>query len=269
MNIIVFSKDRAMQLELFLRSFNKYVTNYVNYKINILYTFSNENFKLGYDKLMKKYNYLSSESNLSVNWVKETDFKSNLISLIDMNNNYIVFFVDDIVFKNPIDFYDEQMTIFENDPDILCRSLRLQPNFKYSYASKEIMTNPEFLEHNIYNWKDESGDYGYPMSVDGHIYRTKDIIPYILKLPYKNPNSFEGQMAIYPMLKPKMIIYDKSIIINNPCNKVQTNNPNFHGNISAEFLNNKYLDGYIISLENFDGIETETCHQEINLIFKK
>jgi len=262
MNVIIFSKNRAMQLELFIRSFNTYVKNPNDYLIKVLYTYSNNNFKKGYENLI-------INSNKNILWKKEENFKLDLINLINQHDAYTVFFVDDILFKNSIDFNDKQQEIFEQDTDILCRSLRLQPNLIYSYASKLNMINPEFLENNIYYWNGQSGDYGYPMSVDGNIYRTNQIFSYVVNLQYTNPNSFEGNMAIRPLNLPKMICYNKSIIINNPCNKVQINNPNFHGEIDAEFLNTKYLNGYSISLENFDGIENISCHQEIDLIFKK
>jgi hypothetical protein len=261
MNIIVFSKDRAMQLELFIRSFNIYVKNPDKYWIKILYTYSDDKFKNGYEKLI-------SESNGDILWKKEENFKSDLINLINQYDAFTVFFVDDIIFKNTIDFDDKQKEIFEQDNEILCRSLRLQPDLTHSYASKTNMVNPMFLDNNIYLWKGESGDYGYPMSVDGHIFRTNQIFPYVLNLPYTNPNSFEGNMAIRPINLPKMICYDKSIIINNPCNKVQTNNPNYHGIIDVRELNKKFLDGFIISLENIDGLKNNACHQEIDLIFK-
>ena len=85
----------------------------------------------------------------------------------------------------------------------------------------------------------------------------------------KNPNSFEGIMATNSLNLPKMICYNKSIIVNNPCNIVQTNNPNIHGNVDVNELNNKFLEGYIISLNNFDGIENTSCHQEIKINFKR
>jgi hypothetical protein len=65
-----------------------------------------------------------------------------------------------------------------------------------------------------------------------------------------------------------MICYDKSIIVNNPCNKVQTNNPNLHGSEDQQELNKSFLDGKIISLENIDGIDNISCQQEIKIIFK-
>jgi hypothetical protein len=70
------------------------------------------------------------------------------------------------------------------------------------------------------------------------------------------------------MRQPKMICYDKSIIVNNPCNKVQTVNGNIHGNVNTIDLNNNFLEGKIISMKNIDGIENISCHQEIEIIYE-
>ena len=85
MNIIVFSKDRALQLELFIRSFNKYVKNFNNYTINIIYTYSNSQFEAGYNKLILM-NYTN------VKFIKEGDFKKDVINCIDKNKKaYSIF----------------------------------------------------------------------------------------------------------------------------------------------------------------------------------
>ena len=65
-----------------------------------------------------------------------------------------------------------------------------------------------------------------------------------------------------------MICYQKSIIINNPCNIVQNNNPNKHGNENIDELNDKYLDDYIIDMKDFDNINNISCHQEIKINLK-
>lgn len=273
-NIIVFSKDRAMQLELFLRSFAIYVYNFHRYKINVLYTYSNKSYKEGYDKLIKEigvnipYFYQAAYC-MSIKFILENDFRKNVIELVNPNKKYTVFFVDDDIFKNQVDFYDRQMDIFNNDPKILCRSLRLHPNLTYCYTQKTKMRKPEFLADNVFYWKKTDIDYGYPMSVDGHIFRTKEIFPLIKKIDFINPNTFEGYMAVNPLTLPKMICYDTSIIVNNPVNMVQTNNENYHGNISQAYLNKMFLKGYKISLENIAGIENISCHQEIEFkLFK-
>ena len=260
-NITVFSKNRAAQLELFIRSFNKYVFNAENYMINVIYQFTDDQYRMGYEKL---FGMMYS----NVTYVKESNFKQNVIDTIDLNKKYTVFFVDDNIFKNPFNFYDEQMGIFDNDDEILCRSLRLHTKLTICYPEgNRHIKPPVFSDNNIFYWKGEQGDYGYPMSLDGHIFRTKQIYPYIIKPYYVNPNTMEGSWASRPMNLPKMICYDNSIIVNNPCNKVQTVNGNIHGNVSITDLNNKFLDGKLISLNNIDGIENSSCHQEIEMIY--
>ena len=94
-NIIVFSKDRACQLELFLRSMKFYFKEFDQHIINVLYTYSNDKFKSGYDKLFTIHN----DSN--INYIKETqNFKNHILFLLDQDKAYTIFFVDDIVFKN-------------------------------------------------------------------------------------------------------------------------------------------------------------------------
>jgi len=266
MNIVVFSKDRALQLELFLRSFNKYVINCQDYKINVLYTFSSSDFKKGYDILISDFK--------NINFIRETSFKSDLISIISTENLYSVFFVDDDVFKNKIDFYDDQEKIFNKDSYIICRSLRLHIKLKSCYSNRTIYDKLPIFEKvgnsSIFKWVGEIGDYGYPMSLDGHIFNTVDILPLLFK-DYKNPNSLELVLAgnVNSINKSKIVCYNESIIINNPCNKVQTNNPNFHGNENQEKLNNNFLNGHRISLENIDGFENISCHQEIEIKYIK
>ena len=62
-------------------------------------------------------------------------------------------------------------------------------------------------------------------------------------------------------------MYDKSKIINIPVNKVQNFNNNVHGNISAEYLNEQYLNNKKIKLDNIEHFDNFSCHQEIDLIF--
>lgn len=257
MNIIVFSKDRACQLELFLRSMSEYFREFNSFKINILYTYSNEFFKNGYDKLINKYY-------TNINWIKENNFKNDLLSVINKNEKYTIFFVDDIIWKNYFSIKDEEFKIFEQDERILTLSLRLHPNLTYCYTMNIPLTP---TKSKIWKWRGLAGDYGYPMSLDGHFFRTTEIINLLNILEYKNPNQLEALLAINPINKPLMLCYDKSIIFNNPINKVQTNNPNRHGNITAEYLNQEFLKGFIIDLEKFRHIDNESCHKEIPIKF--
>ena len=226
---------------------------------------SNNNFENGYTKVKDRF------SNIIMN--KEKFFKKDLISLIDKTELETVFFVDDDIFKNHIDFNDNQKEIFDLDNNILCRSLRLSKYLKRCYPPNITYTKiPIFQTINkslVFNWKGHQGDYGYPMSLDGHIFKTIDILPIIIKRNFRNPNSLEDVLYINPIDKPYMICYEQSIIVNNPCNIVQTNNPNIHGDEDINELNKQYLNNNQISMINIDNINNISCHQEIEIIFEK
>ena len=137
------------------------------------------------------------------------------------------------------------------------------------FRSRVRMSKPDFDSNLLFKWQGLQGDYGYPNSLDGHFFRTNEMLPLIRAISFTNPNSFESSLAFYPLNKPKMICFEESIVVNNPVNKVQTNNPNFHGDVSAEFLNDKFLEGYIIDLYDFKGFKNISCHQEIEINFIK
>lgn len=259
-NIIVFSKDRAMQLELFLRSFKNLVKDSDRYLVHVLYTFSDNEYKMGYDVLIPLYP--------NVDFRLEKDFKQDVIDLVNPKNKYTVFFVDDNVFKEHFCFYDRQMDVFNENGSILCRSLRLSRTLSYCYPTRKVMAQPRFDGDGAFSWKTAQGDYGYPMSVDGHIYKTGTILEYIHD-DYGNPNTFEGKMAARGSNIPKMMCYQKSVIVNNPINKVQTVNSNLHGNVGAKQLNDAFLNGFAIQHEPFIGLENMSCHQEIPIQFIK
>ena len=260
LNIIVFSRDRACQLELFLRSMKFYFKEFSQYKINVLYTYSDTKFKEGYDKLFKIHN------DENINYIIETDkFKNHVLELLDPENPYTIFFVDDNVFKNHFTLDCKQFKLFTLDNNILTLSLRLHPHLIYCYAARVRMTAPNFDSNLLYKWYGADGDYGYPMSLDGHFFRTSDISVLTKSLTFNNPNSYESILSCYPLNRMKMICFENSVIINNPINKVQTFNNNFHGDVTAEYLNDSFLDGYVIDLYNFKELKNISCHQEIEI----
>jgi len=260
LNIIVFSKDRSCQLELFIRSMKLYFKEFDQHIVNILYTYSSDKFKEGYDKLFRIHN------DKNINYIKETDnFKKHVLLLLNPENPHTIFFVDDIIFKNPFTLECLQFKLFTLNNDILTLSLRLHPYLTYCYAAKVRMNPPNFDSNLLFKWHGQQGDYGYPMSLDGHFFRTSDISVLTKALTFSNPNSYESILSGYPLNRLKMICFEESVIINNPINKVQNFNNNYHGNISADFLNDKFLEDNIIDLEDFKGIKNPSCHQEIEI----
>ena len=85
---IVFSKDRAAQLDLLLRSINKNCPHF--FEVCVLYTYSNEEFKQGYSLIQDKY-----PSHDRYHWVDQTDFQKDLENLVDRSKQILVFLTDD------------------------------------------------------------------------------------------------------------------------------------------------------------------------------
>ena len=129
------------------------------------------------------------------------------------------------------------------------------------------------LIESIISWKvkDGTNDYAYPMSVDGHIFKT-DFIKYLCEvLEYNNPNLFEAMLSNFS--KSDMIIssYKHSKLVNSPINRVQEIFENLSGknyNYSAQDLNEMYLDGVTLDLKKMNFEEISGCHQEVRPIFK-
>jgi hypothetical protein len=259
-NVIIFSKDRACQLDLLIRSINKYYRGSSGDNVKVLYTYSTEYFKEGYGILKDR------EYGIDLVYEGGSSFKELTENLIDPRNPYTFFLVDDDVFKNPFDIDCKEMEIFKSDEDIACLSLRMHPGINYCYTIPCDSPAPEISPDLTWKWRGEVGDWGYPMSLDGHIFRTSDILPLMKSLDYSSPNTLEGTLANHPLSREKMVCLKDSVIVNNPCNKVQTDNANHCGDISAEFLNNAYLNGGEISMINIHGVKNTAPHTELEIL---
>ena len=161
--------------------------------------------------------------------------------------------MDDNVFKEDFSIKDDEVNFFQNNifgSDIICLSLRLHPNLTYCYPAKINMRKPNIIQSqkqyfgkNLIKWGIETGDFGYPMSLDGNLWKTNQIEKYIYNSNYNNPNSLEAAMAHKPLKFSYLLFYDKSKVLNIPINKVQTYNNNIYGNITVEELNELFLSG--------------------------
>lgn len=256
LQVIIFSKDRACQLEFLLRTFRAQVTGAS--VIKVLYMSTNEFFEKGYNKVKQKYS--------DVCFTKQSSFKQDLMTLVDKKLALTTFFVDDIAFIRPWNIQDEKLKILIANRDIACLSLRMDPKYDFCYAMKRKQTIPIFDNNHCWVWKNSSCDWGYPMSLDGHVFRTPDIVPLLEQLQYDNPNLLEGALARRPLDRNKMICYREGKIINNPVNKVQTVNQNIYGQqhpVDAVFLNQAFIEGNLIDNKSLGDITRFVAvHQE-------
>jgi len=266
-NIVIFSKDRAAQLDLFLRSMKRFFPDWHKYRdIHVLYTYSNEAFGAGYVRT------ITTHPEFHYAFENKGKFKADTLNLLLKERNFTMFFVDDNIFKNHFSLRSEEVKEFIIREDIACVSLRLCPRINFCYTMNVPMKVPTFTDSRrfIWKWKDAfPGDWSYPMSLDGHLFKTDEILPLLTLLEYSNPNTLEGNLANSPFNIPYMICFDDAKIFNVPANKVQNVNGNRHGNMTAWDINERFIKGGRLSLDkvlnNPLSINNTSCHQDVPL----
>jgi hypothetical protein len=261
-NGICFSKDRAAQLDLFIRSIEKNAKNI--FSIKVIYTTSNPEFEKGYEKLIEKFP--------EVKWIKEENFREQTIQAIsDTESDYTCFFTDDDIIYRKVD-EQEMVSKLEEDNMTFCFSMRLGLNTTTCYTMNcDNVIRPDFEDDKFisWDWSVHYMDFGYPLSVDGHIFRTKEIHKLTKKITFENPNTYEGRLQMfsnYP--KKKMWSYKNSALVNSPSNIVQSVYQNRKGEthgVSTKELNDAFLSGRCIELDKIDFSNIVGCHQELEL----
>ena len=257
-NIIIFSKDRASQLHLLIRSILK------NVKLNISgiivqYTTSTEEYEQGYSILKDMYS--------DITFFKETQFDKDFMSLINKNLPYILTFVDDCVVRGVVD-YNHIIDEFIKDDQIMCVNMRLGKSTRYRMGQiinndlicrPPMMVIPEEIQANQNKWLllkkgVRARGFYFAMSPFGHLYRTQDFIDCIGNTLFGNIWDLEEFIKKHPIQRPFSICYDDCKIIDTPLNTVNTLSTEEHGNITSKDLNKKWLDGYQIDGDIIDNL---------------
>jgi len=189
---IIFSKDRAMQLHAFLASYIEMASN--RGRIYILYTYSNERHKKSYEDLIELF------STQDFVFVKETQFRPQLIEIIEKSNaEKILFYVDDMIFTHKID-YNILKTI---DTTSAILSISRGKDMDYSIVLEKKLSLPAFtklsnnLEQFKWNYSDIYSDWTYPLGISGYMYGRTEIVSMFKAINFKAPNSLESGMQLF------------------------------------------------------------------------
>lgn len=261
--LVIFSKDRAMQLEALFSSIAKNARDVFS-DINVLFTTSDESYKYSYEILEENYS--------QVNFIEEKDFNNDIHNLIDDGSyNYIMFLTDDDIIFKDISAYGFKRFITEG---ICCFSYRLGTNINYCYScDKPNKLGIHSCHGNIisWDWRDEELDFNYPLSVTSHVFYSKLIKKVTKDLYFTNPNNMEAKIQERRNILPLgMMSPEYSCIVGIPANKVNTEYPNRNGlkyPYSTEELNNLFLNNKKIDISKMDFSNINAAQQEIKYEF--
>ena len=160
------------------------------------------------------------------------------------------------------------MGVLARDRKVACVSLRMCRRYDYCYTM-DIPTPPPRLDrHRRWKWRKSKGDWGYPMSLDGHVFRYADVLPILRQIDFRTPNTLENELARNPLVhRPRMVCYEEAVVINLPVNIVQADWANrageTHGADTAR-MNREYLAGRRVDLAPIYALRANrSCHHEM------
>jgi glycosyltransferase involved in cell wall biosynthesis len=253
---VVFSRDRAMQLDAFLRSMRRHVGSLYR-SVSVLYRATSSAFAAAYGELMTAYR--------DVAWKEESVFAEDLRALLT-EGRWTVFHTDDDVFFRSLEPPGLRA-------DEVCYSLRLGLNVEYSYTldlAERLEGVSEEGSRISWDWRAQApGSFSYPLAVNGHIFRTADVAVWLDALTYRNPNELEAALQWFnSRIPPRMAAARHSSVVNIPANVVNDTFENRSaGEHSVEELNDRFLAGERIDLRRMDFSNVGSAHVEVPFAF--
>lgn len=292
---LIVSKDRPAQLRLLLDSIlSKEDRLFLFTDFVILYTYSNNEYKSGYDLLIQK------KMDSRFRFIKEDigNIKSQILNEIkESRSSYVCMLTDDsIIYTNVNNNFVTWTDIRDAfDKETVTFSLRYGFNTTIQYykdgSLQPKLTNwPCDLEQKIPNKNDVPYlrwdytkyplhlNYGYWASMDGHIYQKDLLYELTNSVDFKVVRTWEGVLAgqkYRDLLEKrgltKMASFEKSVLVNVPINCVQDPPLEISDTvaINQKTLNDRYLNGEIIDLDALDFSNIRGAHAEITFKFKK
>lgn len=270
---IIFSKNRALQLQAILDSFFLNCKDSEEANIVVFYKVEGQTHVLQYQALKGMFK--------QVTFIEETKLVKQLIHEAK-KYEYVLLQVDDTIYTNSFSLSEIKIAL-EKNKNAIGFSLRLGSNTPYCYMKDRNQRIPEFLQVNDnvvkYQWNKAQFDFAYPLEVSSSVYRTKDVLPIWLNHSHvempriedtmnKNRNQFVDTF-------PYLLCYKQSVAFSNPMNGVSilpkgwTNTVWGDKRFSVDAFTKIFASGYKIDVGKLVGFVSNSCHQEVELTFVK
>ncbi len=268
-DIVVFSRDRPLQLYALLESTQRYIKNYKT--ISVIYYASNDRFFYAYEELKDSFPdvHFILQKNLN------TDFEPLLKKEIYKESTpYILFSVDDVIVKDEVDLKQciEAMENFS----AYHFSLGLGKNIDYSYQGGFHQDLPFhlFLEPGLLAWQIDAapGEWSKAQCISMTLYRRDGVQHAVEKFNFKDPLHFEKNWTKYRKRNVKLkrnriaLAFETSKVVGVPLGLMKKHNINFYSPIE---LLNKFELGLKIHIDSLEQIKNTSTYIEYLPIFVK
>lgn len=275
LNLVIISKDDIQSLNLLIDSVYKNISNLNKIRPFVIYQASDKNMSSSYEQLnneLKDFAFIEGTHSI----------KNDISELLSDNkdNEKTLFFKDNDVLYDNVDDIDPIINTIDNNEDVFCFSLRLGKNITkcatmegaenifrdYSYLGDEVLK---------WNWQDHYLDFGFPFSLSGHIFRTKEIKKLIKKTRASSPEEVEESLLMFDSFprdhmasfkKSKSVTIDDIIfpVPDQDGNEKRVNKTQ-GGNVAYYYLNTRFMKGSRLTTEQLDFDAVEMCNTAIEV----
>jgi len=263
MDVLIFSKDRAPQLDLLLRSMDESF-QVRDRKVRVLFRFTSPEMERAYWSVFKDWEWAEPVKEVRV-------FQEHVGNIVrEFEGSSCLFLCDDNVFIEPVESeeFERVMGKFRSDARFHSLSLRMSPDTDFCYPAKREMLVPRFADDPdgdlVWNWRtvvDQHTCWGYPMAVNTHVYRTSDIVPRILSGKFHSVNSLEAMLNRNRMFHRDHMLGFRSRKVFDVCN----NYVRHDGDGDPELLF-RYLRGErIVGIE---GFPSNSAHGVVKFVWE-
>jgi hypothetical protein len=259
---IVFSRDRAAQLDLLLRSIER---NMLPEETTVIWTASSQRFLRGYEEIV-------SPNTRFVFQETDVEFDTALRESVGMSETVTFFVDDDIVFR-PVPVLPSSLLTER----VLCSRLNIG-------QGNQEMTLPDGFP--IWEWgKLENHNFGFVGGVDGETYRScevlemlgeETVLKWLGKETMGNPSWVETVLNYAFREKcdslPFAVSFRHQCVVGNPVNRVSPSSGIGCGFVFPQptaDLNDRFLEGQTIDYDSLDFSGVRSCHHEILFQWKK
>lgn len=267
LRVIVFSKDRPLQLHATLTSLRARCQDPEVLDVQVLVYASD-------DDMARRYHQVAREAPFA-RLVPQQDFKETLLAMA-AGARFLGFVCDDALFVRDWSAASA-LKMLLSVPKAIGLSLRLGQNTTSCYSRgglpQPVPPSLELIEGwRACDWPQSQLDFAYPLELSSSIYRFDDLWHLLQALPYANPNQLEdalwGRAGTLAVAKPALLYPSTSIAFCAPLNVVQATHPNRNAaraDLGPAALAARFDAGFRVDVEALRGFTPSACHQEIQL----
>ena len=283
MQIIIFSYNRALQLEALLFSIKKFWNN-IDYHLDIIYNTSCDSYQSGYDLLKQKVNnfrgevsFYKEQKNKFPQWTfkeltdiynlkllylcpflrhSKTTFRKQLLQVLKKSKSeQVMFLTDDSIFIKPIFLQPEDLKWINEDP--FHNQISMRHGIETSGNKNHNYTNDRY--HWDFSKYSSNDHYGYRFSLDAHIYHREAMLKTLSSISFSNPNTLESSGMLHTNKKRLFnngMCFKNMSILSFPINIVQTTFQNEALKASPDVLNKYFINGYHLQYPQIKNFNT-------------